>query len=142
MKKIEIDVAVNKKVVQVVSKTISINLPSTHAFYRKVDDGCFFPEGIMLFAIILKYPGCFTKFTLVKVTRNNQVSTDFHIEKDCNDEYWLTDNSIRKVAYKILSTSYSDHWQIITNDEFEKERLELLNNYFNDIEYFNSKEND
>lgn len=123
--KTTIEIAVSKTVVK--TETRGIDFPEVEKYYRKHDGGNFFPRGIVLFAIIPIYPGKTAAYHVVEVERNKQDFNDFWPSKDCRQEYWLS-SSIRKTAFDIITKS--DHeFKEITKEEFEAQRIELLNQY-------------
>lgn len=124
MKKL-IKVAVNQTVVK--HRDLEIDLPETAKFYFKNDDGNFFPNGFMLFAIIPRYENNPThSYMVYEIQRNKQDSNDFVPTTDCKSEYFLK-GGIRKRAYEIITNSskYFD-WQEITEDAFITIREDLL----------------
>lgn len=152
-----LEVKINKKQI---SKTIEyttkeVDVPQVAKYYRKMDDGNFFPEGEILFAIIPwwkpKEGKTVTYFRLVRVTQNCQQSTDFNIIKDCKDDYfsrtymplkkvildWISSHKryyeytwLRPEALSIMSDySYVHNYKEITEEDFNTSRIKLLNNY-------------
>jgi len=132
MKK-SIDIAVSTTQINVQTK--EIDFPECTKYYSKNDDGKFFAEGLILFAIIQKYPDSIQTYNLVRVTRNKQEFNDFCPAKDCKQDYWLKDgSSLRKEALKIISEQkYSHGFTEITKEEFDKSRLELINAFYADL---------
>lgn len=124
----EIEVAVNYE--RVVSKKINVDLPETEKYYAKNDDGNFFPRGVVLFAIIPMYKENPTSsYTLIEVEASKQNCTDFVPTKDCRQTYWLSDTSgIRRTAFNII-TKADYEFKEITKEQFDKKRIELLNDY-------------
>ena len=131
MKKV-IEITVNKTTVNTISK--EIDFPETPKYYRKEEDGKFFPRGVVLFAIIPKYIDKPTCFILVEVTRDNQKCTDFHPTKDCRQENWISEGGLRKQALEIITDYdlYDNEFTEITEEAFEEERNLLLNCYQKD----------
>ena len=135
--------------------TVKANVPQEAKYYRKVDDGNFFPEGEILFAIIPWYTPKegkpVTYFRLVRVTQNCQQSTDFSLTKDCKDSYftrqytplkkaildWISGNKriyeytwLRPEAFSIMSDyNYVHKFFEITEEDFNTSRQKLLDNY-------------
>lgn len=134
-------------------KELEVNVPQEAKYYRKIDDGFFFPEGEILFAIIPRYKpkegSPVTAFTLVRITRNCQQYTDFHIS-DCKDEYFHRDYTplkkviadkicgnkrvyeytwLRPEAFRIWTTYDKDGFIEITEEDFNTSRMKLLNKY-------------
>lgn len=124
MKKL-LNVAVNQTVVE--SRDIEVDLPEIPKFYFKNDDGNFFPNGFMLFAIIPRYEtNPSSNYMLYEIQRGKQNSNDFVPTKDCRSKYWL-EGGIRKTAFDILvnNSEYSE-WKEITEDAFSTIREDLL----------------
>ncbi len=112
---------------RVVTRERDIDLPTEDGYYRKVDDGRFFPVGVQLFAILTKYAN---SYRLVYVESNKQDFNDFVPLDDCRSEFWPKTSGLRKKAFDIfLSPLYFDGWTKITKEEFDEERIKLLNNY-------------
>ena len=124
----KIKIAVNYKVVN--SEEQEIDFPGVSKYYSKNDIGRFFPQGEVLFGILVKHPES-PWFTLIKVTRNKQEFTDFQPKSDCNNVYWLSESGLRKEAFEILTPSFSEYKEI-TEEEFNIRREKLLNDYKND----------
>ena len=127
--KIQLEIAVNRTQVNTIKQ--EVELPESDKYYTKCDDGKFFPEGLILFAIIQKYPNSTTTYTLVRVTRNKQEYNDFVPTKDCRQDYWLNNScNLRKQAFQIWTNPTSlDGFKEITQKEFEEERVKLINKY-------------
>ncbi len=124
MKKL-IEIAVTSE--KVIKRGFEIDLPETSKYYKKEDSGRFFPRGLMLFAIITRYP---CSYILVYVERNKQDFNDFKPLDDCRSDYWLKDFGIRKTAFEIINSPISkDGWEEISIEQFNEERILLLNNY-------------
>lgn len=106
-----------------VTKEVELELPKKSLFFKRNDDGNFFPRGLILFAITVKYSHTFLLF---EVERGKQFYTDFVPTKDCRQEYWLTDtNSIRRTALKLIMGELED-FEEIEKEEFLTLRTELL----------------
>lgn len=120
----EIEVAVSKTVVT--TKTVTVDLPETDTYYAWNDDDLFFSEGLVLFAILLKYEKS-SNYYLVQISRNKQDFTDFH-PTDCKDNYFLDYKGLRNRALDIL-TKKNDDFKPITKEEFDHKRFELLNEF-------------
>lgn len=123
---LEINVAVSYTKVNTVNKIIDV--PEENKYFIKGELGDF-GLNVSVFAILIKFinPG---KYLLVKVERNTQEFTDFHIEKDVRSEYWLKDgnNNLRREALDIITkTDYE--YNEISEDEFNTSRDFLLNQY-------------
>lgn len=121
--KIQILEKARKIVEEQILKEIEFEFPSEHKFYKMVDDGNFFPRGLILFGIIIKYS---STVLLIEVERGKQFYTDFVPTKDCKQEYWLSDtNDIRRTALSIMTGQHSS-FNEITKDEFLELRKSLL----------------
>lgn len=126
----ELEIAVNRTQLNTIKK--EVELPESDKYYSKTDDGRFFPEGLILFAVLLKHPNSVTSYTLIRVTRNKQEYNDFVPTKDCRQDYWLNNScSLRKQAFDLWTDPIGckDGFKEITKEEFEKQRMELLNKY-------------
>lgn len=119
-----IKIATNKTIVTTYEK--EVDFPDGAAYYSWVDDGCFFAEGLILFALIPRYEGAHN-YNLIQVSRNKQEYTDFH-PSDCKDDYFLDYKGLRNRALDIL-TGKEYHFKPITENEFNIHRMELLNYY-------------
>jgi len=122
-----IKIAVNKITTTVNTIEKEVDLPDEAAYYAYTDDGCFFAEGLILFAFIPRYPGGHT-YDLIQVRQNKQDYTDFHPTSDCKDDYFLDYKGLRNKGLDIL-TSKNDNFKLITKEEFDTKRIELLNYY-------------
>jgi hypothetical protein len=123
-----IKIATNLKIIEFTEKTI--DFPDTSKYYSHHDDGAFFGEGLVLFAII---PLGEMYYRLVRVSENTQKSTDFSPMKDCKSEYWLKDDvdtNLRKRALGIIMGNSIEYSEISELDFYSK-REELLNHYKN-----------
>lgn len=106
-----------------VTKEIELELPTKSLFFKMNDDGNFFPRGIILFAITVKYSNTFLLF---EIERGKQFYTDFVPSKDCKQDYWLSDsNSIRRTALKLMMGKLGA-FSAIEKDEFLRLRTDLL----------------
>ncbi len=125
--KTKLKVAVNLQIVN--TREREIDLPEATKYYSRIDDGRFFPRGLVLFAIILKIKDNPGTYHLVEVERNKQNFTDFVPKDDCQSNSWVNNSdSLRKTAFDIF-TGTLHGFQEITQEEFETKRLELLNHF-------------
>ena len=120
----KIEKAISKTVVN--TTTIEINLPDNPVYYSYDDNGRFFPEGLILFAIIPKYENA-NVYYIYKIINGCQYFTDFH-PSDCKDEYFLDYKDLRHKALDIL-TNINTEFKEISKELFDNKRMELLNYY-------------
>lgn len=121
--KIQVLQKVRKTVEEQVLNEVELEFPTEHRFYKRNDDGNFFPRGLVLFGIKVKYS---KTFLLFEIERGRQFYTDFVPTKDCRQDYWLEDdNTIRRTALKIMLGQYSA-FEEITEQEFLELRQQLL----------------
>lgn len=120
-----------KKVIEeAVLETVNLEYPTTHKYYRMVDDGRFFARGVILFAIVVKSP---STFLLFEVERGKQFYTDFMPSKDCKqDDFIKSESDIRRKALKIMLGEMTVFREISESD-FLAERIDLLNAPLQDI---------
>jgi len=123
------ELKITTKAVKLDFETKSVELPTENKYYRKGELGDF---GLhcAIFAILPKYKLDSKKYILVKVEHNEQLHTDFHPEKDCRSEYWLTDgdNNLQRTALEIMSSpDWLHDYKEITAAEFAADREKLLN---------------
>ena len=124
MKK-KIKVAVYEKVIE--TKEIELEYPKEPRYYKRFDDGSFFAEGLILFAIIPKYKD--STMLLIRVTKGRQDYNDFVPTKDCRQSYWLkSDETLRNEAFRILTTSHHGYEEIC-KQQFDSSRVDLLDCY-------------
>ena len=119
-----ISIATNKTVVTTYEK--EVDFPDNAVYYAYNDNGIFFAEGLILFAIIPRYEGA-DNYTLLQVRRNKQEYIDFY-PSDCNSDHFLDYKGLRNKALDILVGKNND-FKPITEEEFNTKRIELLNSY-------------
>lgn len=125
MKK-ELEIAVNTK--EIILSKIKLELPEFPKYYSKNDDGRIFPRGLVLFAIIPKFPKNTNTYLLIEVERNKQSFNDFVPTSDCKDATWLKETGLRKIAFDLILKKDFE-FEEITEDFFEFHRQKLLNVY-------------
>src|ERR1035437_5040882 len=114
-----IRIATNKTIVTTYEK--EVDFPDEAVYYAWTDNGCFFAEGLILFAFIPRYKGAHN-YNLIQVSRNKQEYTDFH-PSDCKDDYFLDYKGLRNRALDIL-TGKEYNFKLITKEEFDTKRTE------------------
>jgi hypothetical protein len=116
-----------KTVQEEITVMVEVDTPTSPKYYRMVDNGNFFPRGVVLFAILPKYKGTENNYMLYEIESGNQKSTDFVLTKDCRQPEWLeTSEAIRRTALAILMGERKD-FEEINSITFLRERDELLN---------------
>lgn len=127
MKK-EIEIAVGREVINSIKR--EIDFPEVAKYYAKTEEGRFFPRGLILFAIVPKYPNSINTYLLVQVQRGKQDYNDFEPSGDCKQAYWLKEEGVRKQAFDIITNPNGlDGFKEISEEEFETQRAELLDVY-------------
>ena len=116
MPKITIEKATHKTTIH--RTTVEINAPDKAMYYEWNDDGIFFAEGLILFAIIPRYKDSVI-YNLIQVSSNKQNYTDFHPTTDCKDEYFLDHKGLRNRALDIL-TNINTPFKEISKETFDK----------------------
>lgn len=124
MAKVTIEKATSKTVINTIH--VDVDLPDEAKYYMNNDNGIFFPQGTILFAIIPKYEGD-KSFFLYQITKGRQRFTDFH-PSDCKNEDFLDYKGLRNDALDIL-TNVNTEFEEISKEVFDEQRINLLNYY-------------
>lgn len=124
----EIKIAVSYK--EIKHEIIKLDLPEQALYFCK---GKKWEYDTELFAIIPTYidkSTAYVNYTLLKITKNHQWSTDFIPRNDLKSDYWVDgSNQLRHIAVDIIRKQHFMPWEELSLEEFNKARAILLNWY-------------